>query len=558
MTHFSPSLNSTDEEKIDSFKNFYKEYIFDEKILKADIEKLADLIDKATYYLSKNPERLNDTNEILNWNSIDRLVRNQFSSKIYTKVYAKILSKNIPKYHYPVDKGDGFLKIIGKTFGNADLKLLNNAAVRLPFLKALHYCLKVEGLHDNIKKRDLQEYKKYHVRLKPIGISDEYAFFLNENALKEIIKAHKGKRQIPFNGRYVPYHPDRKIKISSSILKEDEVTLFLLKNGVYLYNKKKWWKSHSKDFFKLCKQEPNIEYDYPNFHPEKIIPSENTVQIDSTLFNFDNLLKGTSTLPYIDIEPNINRDVIKRTDEKTKVIPVGKYKALIIGVSDYKDLRPLKYPVSDAEKLKELLETKYGFSDTIFLKNPTKNDIIDAFDDLETGLNKGDNLLIFYAGHSYREMNRGYWMPKDAYPNRRRNWIENSIIFTYFERLEKCQHILLIDDSCFSGSWLETRKTNFINGLNKANTILYQSKSRTVFTSGAKNEEVMDKSEFFKQVYNALNENNLPSFNLSSKFYEIQKKVILDTSFQKPQYGKLPDKFDDDGQFIFYKNGKKP
>ena len=81
----------------------------------------------------------------------------------------------------------------------------------------------------------------------------------------------------------------------------------------------------------------------------------------------------------------------------------GKFFALIIGVADYTDpaINKLDEPVSDASSLAKVLVSRYSFdaSDVFFLKNPTRENIIDAFDMLTRKVGKNDNILIFYAGH---------------------------------------------------------------------------------------------------------------------------------------------------------------
>ncbi len=542
MIQFPPLSDYSTKEKIESYKTFYQEYILGRQIAKKDIKELGLLIENASNFLLKNPQRLYDANESTNWNAINIKIK-KISPKLYSEVYSKIVSSNSPALNY-VDNNDGFWKIVGKVMVNSDITKLNNAETRIPFLQALHSCLEVSGLHKLIEDREPSHHKTYNVRVSPIGILNEYAFFLNQNALKEIIFAYKHDKSIPFKGKKIRYDERREIEITSTLLKEDEVPLFLEKEGVFLMKKKKWRNYHCEDFFNKCEKEPNLLYDYPNFHPSKPIQKEETVLDNMRLPNLSEFLKSTNV--------KYNRQVVNRLDNTKKKVPIGAYRTLIIGVSEYKLLRNLNYPVSDANKFRGLLESEYGFLDTLFLENPTRSEIIDAFDILEEELKTGDNLLIFYAGHGYRDANKGYWMPKDAHSKRRSNWIENSTILTYFERLDKCQHILLIDDSCFSGSWLETRKPN-INTLNKTHSVLYQAKSRIVLTSGAKNEEVLDKSEFFAQIFKELKDNDSDSFDIVSRFGLIQNKVIAINPNQKPQCGKLPSKSDEGGSLILYK-----
>ena len=67
-----------------------------------------------------------------------------------------------------------------------------------------------------------------------------------------------------------------------------------------------------------------------------------------------------------------------------------------------------------------------------------------------------DNLLIYYAGHGEldNDEERGYWLPIDADTTKRSKWINNSYILDNI-KATKAKHVLLISDSCFSGSLLQ-------------------------------------------------------------------------------------------------------
>ena len=84
------------------------------------------------------------------------------------------------------------------------------------------------------------------------------------------------------------------------------------------------------------------------------------------------------------------------------ITKIPKYRALIIGVSEYKHpsagLRNLAEPVNDAQKLYDVLTTRYTFdpNDVIFLKNPTRGQIVDSLELLALKVKPDENLLVFY------------------------------------------------------------------------------------------------------------------------------------------------------------------
>jgi WD40 repeat protein len=100
-------------------------------------------------------------------------------------------------------------------------------------------------------------------------------------------------------------------------------------------------------------------------------------------------------------------------------IAKGKYYALLIGINEYQsnEITDLDNPVKDAESLYNVLMSKYTFEkdNVIFLKNPTRGEIIMALDKFKQKLSANDNLLIFYAGHGYWDEKGkvGYWFPSE-------------------------------------------------------------------------------------------------------------------------------------------------
>jgi hypothetical protein len=249
----------------------------------------------------------------------------------------------------------------------------------------------------------------------------------------------------------------------------------------------------------------------------------------------------------------------------------AKYYALFIAVQDYEnETLNLKYPIGDAEKLKNTLVEYYTFNDEniTFLKNPTRNEIIGALDALTRTINDQSkdgkdaniNLLIFYAGHGHldNDLNTGFWYPKDAQPlgqGNRGNWFSNSD-FRDYVRAIKTQHTLVVVDACFAGSLLmenirrETRMSKEIRNM-------YELKSRKAMTSGALT-AVPDKSAFLQHLVNKLTtyakESKEKYLDAATIFYDIRPKVVKTIDYnsrQNPVYGAVAGAFDELGEFIF-------
>ena len=240
-----------------------------------------------------------------------------------------------------------------------------------------------------------------------------------------------------------------------------------------------------------------------------------------------------------------------------------KYYALIIGNSEYEDRRldDLKAPANDAKALDDILKTKYGF-ETVLLLDATREEIFDGMQDMATKLNREDNLLIYYAGHGMyiQEQERGYWLPIDADKEKRSKWINTQSIVDEVKFAE-AKHILLIVDSCFSGSLTKSATTNKNLNIEKGDKKwerLKLKKARWLISAGGT--EIVDDADgsghsyFARKLIDTLRENEpgqvLSSYNIFEPIFDYvinnspvkqtpERKIIIDTGH-------------DGGDFLFF------
>lgn len=130
--------------------------------------------------------------------------------------------------------------------------------------------------------------------------------------------------------------------------------------------------------------------------------------------------------------------------------------AVIVGVADYKNLKPdkgdLKFTINDVNAFNEFLKSKKGgsvpASNIVVLTNAqaSKQNIIDKAKALFAKAKKNDRVIFFFSGHG----NKGYFMPYDAgdIGDRLLYFDEIKSIF----RCAKCNTKLLFADACQSGS----------------------------------------------------------------------------------------------------------
>lgn len=229
-----------------------------------------------------------------------------------------------------------------------------------------------------------------------------------------------------------------------------------------------------------------------------------------------------------------------------------RYFALIMGANDYADdaITDLDNPINDATKLYNVLVNRYTFdpSNVIFLKNPTREQMINAMDWLTRKVTKYDNLLVFYAGHGFwdKETDFGYWIPTDSKSNSTANWLANSQIKDYAAAI-KSKHTLVIADACFGGSIFRTRKA-FEEGSQSVKKA-FDAPSRKAMTSGNLT-EVPDRSVFLEQLVDKLN-NNTKSYITAEELFASIRNIVMSSSPVTPMYGDIKDAGDQGGDFIF-------
>lgn len=239
----------------------------------------------------------------------------------------------------------------------------------------------------------------------------------------------------------------------------------------------------------------------------------------------------------------VSSQIKGRLNSNRLTLSYGTFHALILGNVAYQFLPTLGTAANDAAAVAKLLQNEYGFNVTL-LKNATRTQIIDAFDQLRDQLAENDNLVIYYAGHGKidRESDRGYWLPVDAAENRRAQWISNAYITDTLKAIN-AKRVMVIADSCYSGTLTRSTQRG-VKVTPHAHNYLSQilsKKTRTVLTSGGL-EPVIDTgsdghSVFANAFLNALRK-NAAVIDGTQLFGEIREQVLLNAP-QTPQYSNI-------------------
>ncbi len=237
---------------------------------------------------------------------------------------------------------------------------------------------------------------------------------------------------------------------------------------------------------------------------------------------------------------------------------LGNYKALIIGIDFYPDpdIPHLKTAANDARSLAKLLAEQYGFETTLLLnKKATRANIYKALRDLAANTRNDDSVLLYYAGHGDldRQYNDGWWIPSDARGGDPLTYLDNTQVQKAM-RAMKARHVLLVSDSCYSGT-LFGRARSVPPVIDERYYLnLYNEKSRWGMTSGNK-EPVEDSgtnnhSIFAYQLIKALEQND-KNYLSTQDLYTRIAPIVANNSEQTPLCRPIRNTGDQGGEFVF-------
>ena len=233
-----------------------------------------------------------------------------------------------------------------------------------------------------------------------------------------------------------------------------------------------------------------------------------------------------------------------------------RYFALVIGNNDYQHLEKLDAAVNDAKVISEILKTKYNFEVELLLDADYET-TVNKFYTLSRKLNNNDNFFIFYAGHGHldEKQNRGYWLPVDAKPDLPSKWISNALIADELKATE-AKHVLLIVDSCFSGSLMRSGDNlNQTATLDKKYIKLLESKKTRLVISSGGNEPVVDSdggdhSVFARKLIDSLQNNE--GVLSTQEIFENIRKYVASNADQTPERAAIYKAGHDGGDFLFF------
>lgn len=251
-------------------------------------------------------------------------------------------------------------------------------------------------------------------------------------------------------------------------------------------------------------------------------------------------------------------EIKSKDDLSHKSGKLGAYRALVIGINDYQDKKipALKTAVNDAREVASLLQTRYGFKvDLLLDRQATRQAIMDKMRDLAANATPDESVLIYYAGHGEidRVLNDGWWVPADAQGGKSGTYLDNTFVQRVMKGM-KARHVLLVSDSCYSGTLFGEARALPPLIDDKFYLNLYNEKSRWGMTSGNKTPVSDSGSEghsiFAYQLIKALTKNEKP-YVTTQEIYSRIAPIIANNSEQQPLCSPVRDTGDQGGGFVF-------
>lgn len=253
-----------------------------------------------------------------------------------------------------------------------------------------------------------------------------------------------------------------------------------------------------------------------------------------------------------------SRDIAVISDLSHESGKLGVFKALIIGINDYKDpnIPDLETAGNDAKAMAKLLRELYGFKVELLLdRKATREGIYRALRNLTSSSKPDESVLIYYAGHGDLDQtyDDGWWIPVDAKAGSPVTYLDNGQVQKAMRSM-KARHVLLISDSCYSGTLFgqERAMPQVIDDKYYLN--LYNEKSRWGMTSGNKT-PVSDAgtgghSVFAYQLIKELRKND-KRYISTLEIYTRIASVVGNNSEQMPLCRPIRNTGDQGGEFVF-------
>jgi len=246
-------------------------------------------------------------------------------------------------------------------------------------------------------------------------------------------------------------------------------------------------------------------------------------------------------------------------DQNASQLVRGNNHLFVVAIDKYKGpFSELSNCTKDGRALKEILLKHYNFKEEHCLlmenEHATRDNIIIQLNAYANSLTDNDNLMIYFAGHGGvdKRSEKGYWITHEITDEVL--GLQNEIVLDLLKpELIKVRHILLVSDSCFSGSFFRTRAPEKKLTNDPLESFEWR-RSRWIATSGDMEpvDDGQGHSPFARAIFTFLNQFSDRGFPASEMLYAV-REIMLGHKYQKPRFAPVPALGDEGGEFVFYR-----
>lgn len=225
---------------------------------------------------------------------------------------------------------------------------------------------------------------------------------------------------------------------------------------------------------------------------------------------------------------------------------------LSIAISEYPHfpLADLSSVMKDTQELIGVLENDYEIEIPLLCHNiNSRKEIKAAFAELQGKTQPDqDSLIVFYSGHGNVKNGIPYWQLKSS-NNKEQTWYKCADIFDEILKLD-LKHVAVFVNSCYSGDLYS------IDGLFNNKYEGEDGKTRILFTSGLKNQEVWIHNPFTKTITETLEKyKNTKEFPLGRIIGRVKSKFAEKDFGSNPRDGYF--RKHQGGEFILYPKNRE-
>lgn len=221
-----------------------------------------------------------------------------------------------------------------------------------------------------------------------------------------------------------------------------------------------------------------------------------------------------------------------------------KSEALVIGVSDYVEWKDLNVVRDEVRDVSAAL-TEMGFT-TKVVRDPSSDQLVRELKKfLMRNVGRDTRLIVFFAGHGWTDNQRnGFILPRDIpIDEQSDDFLSRAVSMSEVRAMTDstdAKHVLLVFDSCFSGSIFLVRSNL------RPSQLFVRDADRKVhqfITSGSENEQVPDATDFYKAFIEGL-KGQADTFKdgvvTANELGAWLKAQVTQIGAQTPQYGTDP------------------